>query len=276
MFDKRENLPPSCLISAEDISLSTTQREIDLFGDYETADKLLSASLEYESKLTRVFKNSIAQKKNVSYQMPKFKFIPLQQTKEKVLPTQKLPEISQVYQTPSIVRSSSDLFNIIDIEPENLTIRKNKLTHPFLNPTEFNLSIYEIVHITFGLQSILKCETDYQLFPTPFYSYMTYKGEKHNLFFNSKNNISSEQMEIQTSIGYFLKLCISLCSKASELLERDSPVQSYDEINLVPLISNPNAEKEWEKISMNILGMTSFFAYAIQECVFPKSQNDLI
>lgn len=274
IFDHKTNLSPSCQLLVDDILLTTSPDEFEYFEDLETADKLLSASYEYETRLNRSLESLVAQnnrKTNVNYNYKNIvEIVKMGKSDEsnKKSEKEKLPDVSQikVQNKISFFMFKSIFQDILEVDLDKLTIGQNKFQHPFTHITDFNISISKIAHVALAMKKLLNYAQEYEIYPSPFQTIMIYKDEEYKLTIkvDQQQNIG-EIMNFQTSIGLFFHFCYKLIQNSEERYQKQSPIHNYEEINIVPLISNSKAEEEWKQKSRNILNVIKYFIQIIQE-----------
>lgn len=260
----QSSFPKGCLMSAEDIALSSTPSEIDFISNFDTANQILTTLIEHEKKLQRAFEKQPEQKNQIS-------IIRHQSTpclNENLANNNAFSLSSKPYSLPdedfsdAVIQNDSintnfnflGLFGFSDKTP---VIGGYKILPPLQNHSEFNGAIFKISHIVHSIQSYFDISPEKQIVPYPSATIFILNNERRKLYFiPKKSQIIQDIQVLKDTMNDFLSLSIKIADFFSKKFNLPSISREYDKIkSLTSMLNLSSATQEWNHAALAIMKM---------------------
>jgi hypothetical protein len=245
-------------MSAEGIACTTSASDREKFTNYEIGYAMVTSRLEYEAKLRRAFKKC---PQTTLWPDQSLDLIPRRCHENTTVCS--LPVDQPAPATPQTHLSLSELLGLTSSRP--LTIGQFRFSHPLTNAPEFNGALSEVVHFTCAAHVEFEAELDYELIPIPSSPLIAWKRDQRRLWYNTKNMQATELAALEQPLGALLRLMWLVLQMVVNEVRTSPPVTSFEEVNFVPLLPQPQQEAQWNARAQNVINVAKLFVFALDE-----------
>lgn len=274
-----QNFDKPCLLTASELSQSTSYSEIEKLVDDKISLRMLSAMREYELILGSSFNkqsNTGSTNQNTSSRnvLTTNRKDPDSPEKEKKITSYMLRPIRKTASDIKRSRSGFQFIELISLKTtkSDISIIGYYLSHPTVNHQNFNGSLFELCHICCIIQRALDIPMECSFIPIPFSSFIVWNNEKKKLFYSKQ---TTDLKELAQSMEV---LCNQLLDLVDKSVQRFEPVNKIEtDIDISPLITAEfhTIKDTWMERARKISNIVGYFTYVIQlmdeESVNPSS-----